>query len=120
MERSEVSAPAGRLTARGTRPARLGPAAWAARHGIYYGWVVVAATFLIVITAAGTSATAGVLIRPLEAEFRWSRGDISLALSVFLLMYGIAGPISGRIADRFGIRRGWRSASSPSPAPASR
>ena len=78
--------------------------AWAARRGIYYGWVVVAVTFLIVIVASGARASTGVLIRPLEAEFAWSRADISLALAVSLLTYGIAGPISGRIADRFGIR----------------
>src|SRR5581483_3539671 len=75
------------------------PVSWAARRGIYYGWVVVAATFLIVIIAAGTRAAAGVLIRPLEADFGWSRADISLALSLSLLTYGISGPVSGRIAD---------------------
>jgi sugar phosphate permease len=104
MERGEVNTAIRRAADRAGRTARIGPAAWAARRGIYYGWVVVAITFLIVIIAAGTRAAAGVLIRPLEAEFGWSRGDISLALSLSLLTYGISGPVSGRIADRFGIR----------------
>lgn len=106
MERSEAravgTAPA--ITVR-ARWGRLGPAAWAARHGVHYGWIMVAVTFLIVITAAGVRAAAGVLIRPLEAEFGWGRGELSLAFSLSLLVYGIAGPISGRIADRFGVRR---------------
>jgi len=58
----------------------------------------------IVIAAAGVRATPGVLIKPLEKEFGWSRSEISLAISVTLLCYGLASPVSGRIADRFGLR----------------
>ena len=83
---------------------RFSPAAWAARRGVHYGWVVVAVTFLTVLTAAGVRSAPGVLIRPLEAEFGWSRGAISLALSLSLLTYGLGGPLSGKLADRFGIR----------------
>ena len=83
---------------------RLSPVAWAERRGIHYGWIVVAVTFLTVVTAAGVRSAPAVLIRPLEAEFGWGRGEISLALSLSLLTYGLAAPLSGKLADRFGIR----------------
>jgi sugar phosphate permease len=45
-----------------------------------------------------------VLIRPLEREFAWSRSEISLAIAISLLFYGIASPMSGKVAERFGLR----------------
>jgi sugar phosphate permease len=77
---------------------------WAADRDIHYAWVVVGVALLIVVAAAGVRATPGVLIRPLERDFGWSRSEISLAIALSLLLYGLASPLSGRIADRFGLR----------------
>jgi MFS family permease len=79
-------------------------ARWAAKRGVHYGWIVVGVAFCVVVAASGVRATPGVLIRPLEREFGWSRSDISLAIALSLLVYGLASPLSGRIADRFGLR----------------
>ncbi len=89
---------------RAAATSRLSPVAWAARRDLHYGWVVVAITFFTILTAAGVRSAPGVLIRPLEAEFGWGRGELSLALSLSLLMYGLGAPLSGRLIDRFGIR----------------
>lgn len=80
------------------------PTAWAARRNLHYGWVMVGVTVLIVLVSAAVRAAPTVLIRPLEADFDWSRGQISLALSLSLLFYGFASPLSGKMCDRFGIR----------------
>ncbi|HZK91292.1 MAG TPA: MFS transporter [Stellaceae bacterium] len=72
---------------------------------LYYGWVIVAVTFVVILVTAGVRATPGVLIVPLEDEFHWSRAAISLAVGVNLLLYGAIGPFAAAIMDRFGVRR---------------
>ncbi len=76
----------------------------AAERGIYYGWVVVAVTMLILLAAAGIRQAAGVVIKPLEGEFGWSRSEISASVFMNLLGYGLGGPFGGRLMDRFGVR----------------
>ena len=68
-------------------------------------WAVAAVAFVAIVGAAGFRATPGVLIVPLQDEFGWSRGTISLAVSVNLLLYGLTAPFAAALMDRFGIRR---------------
>ncbi len=68
-------------------------------------WLVLAATFLVLLAGAGIRATPSVLIVPLEQEFGWSRSTISLAISVNILLYGMMGPFAGGLMQRLGIRR---------------
>lgn len=77
----------------------------AAKHGVFYGWVVVLITALTLLVGSGVRQAPGVVIKPLEAEFGWSRADISAAIAVSLLAYGFGGPFGGRLMDRFGPRR---------------
>ncbi len=70
----------------------------------YYGWLVLSLSFLTTLTAAGIRSSPTVLIHPLELEFGWSRATISSAVSLNLLLYGVAGPISGWLLDRFGSK----------------
>src|SRR5256886_11445619 len=71
----------------------------------HYAWLIVAVTFVTLITTAGFRATPGVLIVPLHNEFGWSRGTISLAVSIGLLLFGLTAPFSAALMDRFGVRR---------------
>ena len=71
----------------------------------FYGWVVVALSFLAVLTAAGIRSAPSVLIHPLEAEFGWSRAAIASAASLNLLLYGLTAPAGGWLIDRVGPRR---------------
>jgi sugar phosphate permease len=71
----------------------------------HYGWLIVAVTFVTLITTAGFRATPGVLIVPLEDEYGWSRATISVAVSVGLLLFGLTAPFSAALMDRFGVRR---------------
>jgi sugar phosphate permease len=71
----------------------------------HYAWLIVLVTFVTLITTAGFRATPGVLIVPLQDEFGWSRGTISLGISIGLLLYGLAAPFAAALMDRFGVRR---------------
>jgi len=71
----------------------------------YYGWFVVSLCFLTTLTSAGVRSSPSVLIHPLEAEFGWSRALIASAVSMNLLLFGIAAPLSGFLIDRFGPRK---------------
>lgn len=72
---------------------------------LHYGWYVFAATFAVLLVAAAVRATPGVVIVPLEHEFGWSRATISGAISVNLLLYGLMGPFTAALVERFGLRR---------------
>ena len=76
----------------------------AQRAGIHYGWVMVAITFLLVTVTAGIRSAPGVMITPFKEDFGWSTAQISWAISLSILTLGFAGPISGRLIDRHGIR----------------
>jgi len=71
----------------------------------YYGWFVLVLCFLTTLTSAGVRSSPSVLIHPLETEFGWSRVLIASAVSMNLLLFGIAAPISGWLLDRYGPRK---------------
>lgn len=79
--------------------ARLG------RRNVHYGWVVVAVTFLTMLVTAAAMGAPGVLIVPLEKEFGWSTSQISAALALRLVLFGLLGPFAAAFMNRFGVRR---------------
>src|SRR5271168_2548491 len=80
-------------------------AATLARRNIHYGWVVAAVTFLTMLVMAGAMGTPGVLIVPLEREFGWDTEQISSALALRLMLFGLFGPFAAAFMNRFGVRR---------------
>lgn len=72
---------------------------------VHPSWVAAAVGFLALIGAAGMRSTPSVLMVPIEDEFGWSRADISVALSVNILMYGLTAPFAAALMERFGVRR---------------
>ncbi|MBP1989859.1 MFS transporter [Paenibacillus eucommiae] len=73
--------------------------------GIYYGWVVVLITFLTLLLSAGIRSMPSILMLPFEKEFGWSRGGISSVISIGIFLYGLVGPFSAALLQKFGIRR---------------
>jgi len=72
---------------------------------LHYAWIVAGVTFVTLLAAAGTRATPGVLIVPLQHEFGWNRAEISGAVSINLVLFGLIGPFAAAFMARFGIRR---------------
>src|SRR5580698_10761257 len=79
-------------------------AAALARRNIHYGWVIVAVTFLTTIVTAAAMSTPGVLIVPLEKEFGWDTEQISSALALRLMLFGLFGPFAAAFMNRYGVR----------------
>jgi len=71
----------------------------------HYGWIVIGATCVALLTAAGVRSTPGILMVPLEQEFHWSRATIALSVSTNLILYGCIGPFAAAVMERFGVRR---------------
>ncbi len=72
--------------------------------GIHYGWVVVAVAFLTMLTTAGAMGLPGALILSLNQEFGWDTGEISSALALRLMLFGLMGPFAAALIERYGVR----------------
>ncbi len=72
---------------------------------IYYGWFVVLGAFLALLISSIRSYSFGVFIDPLTQEFDWSRGPLTLGFSISLLMTSFLGIVSGKLSDRYGVRK---------------
>src|SRR5436189_3852229 len=75
------------------------------RPRLHRAWIVLGGVTLCMMAGSGLRSVFGVYIRPMEAEFGWGRGALSGAAAVSLLLFGAAGPVVGRLADRWGPRR---------------
>lgn len=72
------------------------------RPRVFYGWYVLAASFALLFANAGAQTIIGVMIKPMAAEFTWSRGAISSAVFLNLAVYALATLATGRLYDRWG------------------
>jgi len=79
-------------------------AATLARRNIHYGWVMVGVTFLTALISAGTVGAPGVFIVPLQHEFGWSTAEISSALSIRFILFGLMAPFAAALLNRYGLR----------------
>jgi MFS family permease len=79
-------------------------AAALSRHNIHYGWVMVGVTFFAALISAGTVGAPGVFIVPLQKEFGWSTAQISSALSIRFILFGLMAPFAAALLNRYGLR----------------
>ena len=74
--------------------------------GAFYGLWVVAGCFVLLFLFAGAGFYSfSIFIKPLESDFGWSRSAISLAMSIYMMVHGLAGPFVGHATETYGARR---------------
>ncbi len=69
---------------------------------LFYGWVIVFISFLMLLVTSGIVLSFGVFMNPLTSEFQWDRTAVSIAVSSFMLVQGLLSPFVGRLIDRYG------------------
>jgi len=74
------------------------------REKIFYGWVVLAAAFIIITMSIGTLFTLGVFLKPIEDGMGWSRSSIGAIGLLNWIVMGVGGIVAGSVSDRFGTR----------------
>jgi predicted MFS family arabinose efflux permease len=75
------------------------------RERLYYGWVIVAITALVLIATAGVRSAPGAFLLEMERDTGWSKAVLSFATALGLVLFGLGGPISGTLMNRFGVKR---------------
>lgn len=75
------------------------------RRGLHYGWVIIGITFVTLLSTSGAVGIPSALILPIGKEFGWDTGEISSALALRLVLFGLMGPFSAALIERHGIRK---------------
>ena len=79
--------------------------AWFHRRNIHYSWVVAAVAFLTMLTASAALGLPGAFLKPFSQEFGWNLEQMSSALAVRFVIFGVMGPFAAVLMARYGLRR---------------
>jgi MFS transporter, OFA family, oxalate/formate antiporter len=77
---------------------------WFGRRGIYYGWVIVAVTFVTLFISMGFRFAFGVYYSAILDETGWSRAETAGVASAAMIVYACTAALSGYLFDRVGAR----------------
>jgi predicted MFS family arabinose efflux permease len=80
-------------------------ATWMAARGLHYSWLIAAITFFTALSSSAALGLPGALLEPLSREFGWSIDQISSALAVRFVLFGLMGPFAAILMERFGLRK---------------
>ncbi len=68
------------------------------------GWILLGAS-LILALSLGIRHGFGLFLAPMSSDFGWGREVFAFAIALQNLIWGLAQPFTGAVADRFGARR---------------
>ncbi|MBP1696553.1 MAG: transporter, partial [Deltaproteobacteria bacterium] len=72
--------------------------------GLFYGWYILAASFIILFFTSGARYSFGVAFKPMIEELGWSRGAISFAFFLNMTLFAFSLIAAGKLYDRYGAR----------------
>jgi len=70
---------------------------------VHRAWLVAGVTFLVLLASAAFRSSLGVLLVPIEDDLGWTRTDTSIAVSLNLVVYGVAAPFAAALLERVGV-----------------
>ncbi len=71
----------------------------------YPRWIPLFLGFIINATVGMTTYSWSLFIKPLNAEFGWSRAEIALAFAICCFLFGTSSFLAGKLNDKFGPKR---------------
>ena len=72
---------------------------------VFYGWIALTGVALIAFAVGGVfTYSYGVFLPVMISEFGWSRAITSVGLTIGMLAFGLPGPLTGALINRFGAR----------------
>ena len=74
------------------------------RLPFFYGWVIIAVTFVTMAIGVNARTSFSLFFPPIINEFGWERGVTAGAFSFGFLVSAVISPLIGRMMDRFGPR----------------
>jgi len=72
--------------------------------GLFYGWYILAASFIILFFTSGARYSFGVAFKPMIEELGWSRGAISFAFFLNMTLFALSLIAAGKLYDRYGAK----------------
>ena len=71
---------------------------------VHYAWIIIGLSVLLYLAGGSITQAFGVVILPLQDEYGWSQGSITLAYGISAIMSAVLSPMVGIATDRYGGR----------------
>jgi len=72
---------------------------------VHYAWIIIGLSVLLYLAGGSITQAFGVVILPLQDEYGWSQGSITLAYGISAIMSAILSPFIGMATDKYGGRQ---------------
>ncbi|MAF38106.1 MAG: hypothetical protein CL696_04350 [Chloroflexi bacterium] len=71
---------------------------------VHYAWIIIGLSVLLYLGGGSITQAFGVVILPLQDEYGWSQGSITLAYGISAIVSAVLSPMIGVATDRYGGR----------------